>query len=339
MVKRIISSILACMFGIMCCIIVFADSVEVVKKEISAPQKTLFIGDSIAAGFGLEGYTGDGSDPPSSYASILSQKYKKELDGICSATVINAAVSGDTSSQLLEKLKSGELDKHIFGSDVVVISIGGNDIMQPALEFLSQDLQITNQQDLESYDTSKLANPSIIAMLNNRIEAINQNLDAFSVNLSQIISDIKSKTSGTIIIQTVYNPLDSTKEYEVISKLIGEKLSKLNNIISDNSKYENGQVNYLVCDVFSAFKGKSKQYTNIDKYDIHPNAEGHKVISELVDELIKQKKYSYEELVEVKDTPKAKLSTGKIYLTISLFFGVFLVLYLVVWVVFKKNQR
>lgn len=339
MIKRIITAALACIMAVMCSAVCFAESVEVVKKELTAPQKAVFIGDSIAAGFGLEGYTGDGSDPASCYASILSQKYSKENEGICPTTVINAAVSGDTSAQLREKLMNGELDKYIFGSDVVVISIGGNDILKPALEFLSEDLNIKSEDDLDKLDMSTLASPSTIALLNNRIEVINQNLDGFAQNLSDIISQIRSKTSALIIFQTVYNPLDSNKDYAVVSDMIGSRISRLNSIINEKSKGSDGKDVYLVCDVASAFAGKSSEYTNIDKYDIHPNAEGHKVISELVDKQVKTQKYSYEELVQVDETPKSTVNTSKIYVTLAIFFGGFIALFVAVWVIFRKSQR
>ncbi len=339
MFKKIISFAVSCVIAVSCAATCFAETkMEIVKKDLTAPQKLVFVGDSIAAGVGLDGYNGTGSNPPSCYASILKEKYFKEIDGACEFIMKNEAVSGDTSSDLLEKLQSGSLDASIYGSNAVVISIGGNDIMGPALDFLTQDLNIKSEQDVKNFDTSTLASPATLAKINDKLNIISENLSRFKSNLENIISTIRAKSNGVIIFQTVYNPLDSNKSIAILSETIGGKINELNNIIINGAKDENGNERYLVCDVFSAFAGKSKEYTNINKYDIHPNAEGHKVISELVDKQIKTQKYTFEELVEVKDSPKQKMSTTKIYVTVGLFFGGFFILFAFVWIKFKRSQ-
>ena len=341
MFKRLITALIAGAAVLSCTLTCFAEKkMEVVKTELAVPQKVVFVGDSIAAGVGLEGYNGTGSNPPSCYASILGEQYKKELDGTCEGLMRNGAVSGDTSDNLLDRLEKGELDDYLFGSNAVVISIGGNDIMKPALNFLSEDLGLKTQEDIKNFDTSKLANPATLSKINDQLQQISENLTNFKINVPKIINAIRSKTEAVIVFQTVYNPLDSNKSIAMLSNIIGEKITELNGIIESNSKNQDGSLNYLVCDVHKEFAGKSKELTNIDQYDIHPNAEGHKVISKLVDEQLRSRKYSYEELVEV-DTEKdgsKKMSNTRIYLTIGLFFGGFITLFVIVWVKFKRNQ-
>ena len=50
--------------------------------------------------------------------------------------MINKAVSGATSADFLELLKSGELDSDLKTSDAIVISIGGNDLLGILFDFL-----------------------------------------------------------------------------------------------------------------------------------------------------------------------------------------------------------
>lgn len=340
MFKRLISALIAGAAALSCTLTCHAEKkMEVQKKELAVPQKVIFLGDSIAAGYGLDGYTGTGSNPKDSYAYILGEQYKKELEGTCEGSMANAAVSGDTSKDLVEKLESGELDKYIFGSNAVVISIGGNDIMGPALNFLSEDLGIKSQADIKNFDTSKLARPETLSKINKHLETINANLTDFKINVPKIISSIRAKTDAVIVFQTVYNPLDSNESIAVLSNIIGEKITELNSIITANSKKQDGSLNYLVCDVHAEFAGKSKELTNIDQYDIHPNAEGHKVISKLVDDQIRSRKYSFEQLVEVDTNSNGKkMSNSRIYLTIGLFFGGFISLFVIVWVKFKRSQ-
>ena len=66
--------------------------------------------------------------------------------------------------------ESGSFDNHIFGSNAVVISIGGNDIMGPALEFLSEDLGLKSEEDIKNFNTLDLAKPSVLAKINESSE-------------------------------------------------------------------------------------------------------------------------------------------------------------------------
>ncbi len=340
MIKRIITAALACLTAAMLAITCFAESMEIVKKEITAPQKIVFLGDSIAAGYGLDGYTGDGSEPAGSYASLLKTKYTQELSGICSINVFNCAVSGDTSEQLLQKLNNKLFDSNLFGSDVVVISIGGNDLMSPMREFFAKEFGLQTSDDFSKFDKSKLQDITLLTKLPALLDTVTKLLEAFKKNLTDCVDYIHSKTQATVIVQTVYNPLDSMEDAKSISDAVGSKLGELNEIIKSKAKKDDGSLNYEICDVAAEFAGKSNEYTNIAKYDIHPNAEGHKVISELLDKIIKQKKYSFEELVEQKsDADKNKMSTTRIYVTIALFFGGFTALFVFVWIKFKRSQK
>lgn len=343
MFKKLISFALVCVMTISCSAVCFADtSMQVVKKEVSVPPNLLVLGDSIAAGVGLEGYTGTGNGPKGCYASILAEKYQKELPESCAMKMDNKAVSGYTSEDLLKQLTSASVDKNVLSSCAVVISIGGNDLMRPALEFVEKDLGLKTPEDIKNFNKAKLLLPSNLIKINEKLDEISANLTKYGENLDKIIGYIKNKAPNTlIVVQTVYNPLDSNKSIETLANMIGGKIDELNAIINSHAKKENGEQNYLVCDVHTAFKGKSSEYTNIDKYDIHPNAEGHKVISELVDKQLRTGKYSYEELVEVKTSNSKipKMSNTRIYVTVGLFFGGFLTLFVLIYIKFKHNTR
>ena len=137
--------------------------------------------------------------------------------------------------------------------------------------------------------------------------------------MTVILSASAQRQTLLSLFQTVYNPLDSNKSIEMVANMIGEKIDELNSYHRSRRRKSRRAMNYLVCDVYTAFKGKSNEYTNIDKYDIHPNAEGHKVISELVDKQLRTGKYSYEELVEVKTSNSKipKMSNTRIYVTVG----------------------
>ena len=340
MFKRIITIALACVIAVAYSITCFAETeMKLVKKDLPVPQKTVVLGDSIAAGYGLEGYADGGVYPPGCYASILGEKFEKELKDTCPSKVINYAVSGYTSADLLAKLRSGAYHDGLLGSNAVVVSIGGNDIMGPALQFLSEDLGLKTEEDIKNFNTANLAKPSVIAKIKDRLETVNSNLSDFKNNLKEIISAIRAETTAPIVFQTVYDPLAGKEGIKIVADLMAEKINALNQIIIDNSKDITGNDVYLICDVYEGFKGKESEYTNIDNFDIHPSAEGHKVISELVDKQLRTQKYSYEDLVEVKDEPKQKMTTAKIYIMLAVFFGGFITLFVIVWIRFKRDTR
>ena len=351
LIRRIITSAIACALAVSCAFSCFADDeseplgeIEVVTTEITAPQKITFLGDSIPAGVGLEGYA-VGTTPPSSYPALLEEKYKAENKDICDVKAVNLANSGDTSQQLWQKVGTSSFDSSLLASDVIVISIGGNDIMKPILEFVYNDLKITSQEDFKKFDTKTLMLPETMQKINSVLDTVTANIETFSQTLPKIISSLKEKVpNATIIVQTVYNPLDSNPSYSMLSGLVGAKISALNNVITTNAKGSDGKDNYIVCDVSTAFAGKSSQYTNIDKFDIHPNVEGHKKISELIDQIVKQKKYTHEEVRAVvnstadSSSKASKMSAGEMSLTVGLFFGGFIILFAVVTIMFKKKQ-
>lgn len=294
MKRKILSLFLICIFTFTWSFSAFADdsSQTASMTQTDAPGKIVFLGDSIAAGYGLAGYTGTSSaSPKDSYASILGEKYKNELSDVTQAQMVNLAVSGYTSSQVLSSLEDKQTLEQLTDSDVVVISAGGNDVMGPLLAFVYVGLGVKSPEDMNKLDPKVFSDPKTELKMKPTLAAITMNISAFTKNIKKITEIIHSKTDARIIVQTVYNPLDSEPGYADLSKIVGEKLGELNKAINDCS--DTGK-NYTVCDISAAFAGKSAELTNIGKLDIHPSAAGHKVIAQELDKVIKTAKYSIE---------------------------------------------
>ena len=292
MKRKILSIFLICAFIFTSSFTAFADdsSQSASLTQTDAPGKIVFLGDSIAAGYGLAGYTGSTTaSPKDSYASILGEKYKGELSDITQAQMVNLAVSGYTSTQVLKSLENQQTLEQLTGSDVVVISAGGNDVMGPLLAFVYVGLGVKSQEDMNKLDPKVFSDPKTELKMKPTLALITMNIKAFTENIRKISEMIHSKTNARIIVQTVYNPLDSEPRYADLSKIVDEKLGELNKAINDCS---DAGKNYTVCDISKAFAGKSSQLTNIDKLDIHPSAAGHKVIADELDKIIKTEKYS-----------------------------------------------
>lgn len=82
------------------------------KKEY-AIKTIAIIGDSVAYGYG----TKEG----------IAKYLKESFPG---SRVINLGINGLTSDGLVSRLKSGFWDQHIAAADLVLINIGGNDLLQ-----------------------------------------------------------------------------------------------------------------------------------------------------------------------------------------------------------------
>ena len=255
-----------------------------VTYNTEVPPKMMFLGDSIAAGYGLEGYSQNDLYSCSSYSNILKEKYEAELDGVCQHEMVNKAVSGATSGDLLDLIQSGELDEDLRDSDAVVISIGGNDMLEIMLEAL-KSMGITEKGDFNVRDIDVFsAASSLLSMDKDVDEALVQ----FEKNIRTISEELSQRTDGTVFVQTLYDPLEALSKFSMITDFSEEKIGKLNSVISENSLY-----GYKVIDVASSFKGKADNLTNIGEFDIHPNAEGHKVIADNVDAAFRATGFSY----------------------------------------------
>lgn len=92
------------------------------------PETVIAFGDSLTAGFGT---TGSGN-----YVSLLSNR-----TGI---PIINAGRIGDTTADALARLNSAVLDR---GPDIVIVLLGGNDLLQgvPVQQRISNITTIVQQ--------------------------------------------------------------------------------------------------------------------------------------------------------------------------------------------------
>ena len=308
---------------------------QIIEKQVDVPPNMLFLGDSIAEGYGLEGFETD-KYSCSSYANILRDRYAKELEGKCNENMINDAVSGDTSEQLLTHLTNGEFDQNLATSDVVVISIGGNDILEIFLDFLENDLKISFNESSASLDLGNISPLGVAQSLGDMSDNIDKALEKFDENLIKISDYINQKTDSVVIIQTLYNPIENIDQLEILENFAEKKISKLNEHIKNNAS-NGSQTNYIVADVAADFVGKAQKLTNISRFDIHPNTEGHKIIADRVDQTIRTQKYTYNEEIEVKPFLLRVISENK-GITVAVCTAIAAIIVGIVYVL-RKNKK
>lgn len=301
---------------------------ELVEKEYQTevPPKMIFLGDSIPAGYGLDGYTDSDNYNCESYANILKEKYKSELVEIIPHEMQNLAVSGATSDDLLDLIDSGKLDSALENTDAVVISIGGNDMLHIIFGLLA-DLGMSAENrtlDIENIDIL-----SALGQLMTMDGEIDDALTGFETNIQEISAKLNEKTSGEIYVQTLYNPLETFTDLQILVDFSEEKIDRYNEIVRNNA------VDYKVIDVAENFNGKCDELTRIRQLDIHPNEEGHRLIADIVDKSFRETGFSC--TVQEYSTPKLTfLAIALIFLG---FFALFLIIVLVIPNLFRKFKE
>lgn len=256
-----------------------------VTYDLEVPPKVVFLGDSIAAGYGLDGYTSGDNYSCRSYANILHERYSAELADVCDHQMQNFAVSGATSADLLELLNSGKLDSALANSDAVVVSIGGNDLLHNILGVI-EELGVTAENGrLNLDDVNIFAAAGALLTMDSDVDKA---LDGFEVNLQEISAALNEKTDGTIYIQTLYDPLEVFTDYQMVVDFSEKKLGRFNEIVKSNAPES-----YTVIDIADTFDGKCGDLTRIAALDIHPNEKGHEVIADTIDSAFRNTGFTY----------------------------------------------
>lgn len=239
-----------------------SDDCEVIG--LTSDDTVVFLGDSIAQGYALN--------------DVEKERYSSLIADETGCTVYNYAVPGDDGADLLELLASGTCTE-LANATVIVISIGANNVLKAADTLLPYYEQIQNGQAPETLDITET------------FGVIVQGIERFETELPQIISDIRAINSDAIIVmQTVYNPYRDYTEFKVeqnglqlsFSAFSASCVIGINDVINDNAE----ELGYTVCEVYEPFKEYEGNLINAlpdgSNVDPHPNAEGHKMLAELV---------------------------------------------------------
>lgn len=262
------------------------------------------LGDSITSGYGLEGYTsGDNYSAPKSFANQLGAAYSDYQ---------NFAVDGRTSGELLTALEDENISAALSGADTVVVSIGGNDFLQPMINSV-MSLFTENSELLEEFQNGEITDPEeyldIMREFTDAMTEAANSVDttATGENLRGILGRISelSPDCQTILL-TVYNPFEGVEGMELLDVTAREKLAELNAEITAAAEEYGAQT----ADIFTAFKGNAEGYTNISSMDIHPNKDGHALIYSILSEMTGTTEIPAEETMQPAAPSKGSPDTG-----------------------------
>ncbi|MCC5894157.1 MAG: hypothetical protein JJU16_01715 [Alkalibacterium sp.] len=207
---------------------------EAIPLEEELPQEDmndiLIIGDSIGSG------VGDGEK------SGLGERYLELLDeDIEDETLTNLSVSGYDSSQLVTMLASGEHNAAIAEADLIVISIGGNDLNSLAF-----------QRNI------------------NLPVAFEETLNTYTHNLEEMTSEIRDiNPDAQLALIGLYNPY---------SLIVPELTSYLLEWTDQTRSVVESDPGFTYVPTYDVFQDHLEDYLFVDFF--HPNEEGYQVIAE-----------------------------------------------------------
>lgn len=215
---------------------------KVVKKETNKEEKRAQI---VALGDSLTRGTGDTEGK--GYVGYLIQNLEKKTEQKLALT--NLGIKGLTSVQLAEQVKQKEVQRQIENADVLLITIGGNDLFRGG-----QGLVDMSPESLQP----------IVA--------------AFDQNLNAILSELRAvNQDAEIFFIGLYNPFIELENAEQTSKVVRE-WNYMSAEIS--TKYRNT----VFVPTFDLFQLNVNDYLFTDHF--HPNTEGYRLIAERVASLI-----------------------------------------------------
>ena len=224
----------------------FPDRVSLVIQEafdriFHRELKIVAIGDSLTYGFG-DGTGGGG------YVGILERSLNQERN---LSTFVNLGMPGHRSEQLLHRLDDWEIQQILADADIILITIGANDIMQVARE--------------------NITNLVIDDFLEERAE--------YEVRLRRILATIRDlNETADVYLLGIYNPFE--QYFEEI-----EELNQIVDVWNDTGrKVTEEKENMIFIPIVDLFSGNDDPVFADDHF--HPNYAGYYLIAERVLEYI-----------------------------------------------------
>ncbi len=239
----------------------------------------LSLGDSIAYGLNAA--------PGKSYADLL-YNYLKTIPVYSSLSLNNLAVSGDTSTGLLNQLQTSSYQAALKNAKIVTVSIGGDNLLEPVIDAVgtafgvsssdpnfTTDLTLAMAANATSTQTI-LDNLSTSSTLSAALQA---GVTQFAADFPQIISTIRTAApQAQLCVLNLYNPVSATDPlYGMFNPLI----EGINHSISSGAT----SGGYKVADVYTAF-ANTPGMVNFNlgnlELDPHPTTTGHVTIYQAI---------------------------------------------------------
>ena len=278
---------------IMCLFLTLCMALSLLPASALAAEEQVYLalGDSISSGYGL------------------SDKTKRFTDLVAAGkgyTQINHAVDGNTVSKMLEtQLAGGRLDEDIAKADFITVTVGGNDMLAPVYvkvaerynSLMGTDIkpdEITQFMLTASQVQKLLMFSSVCTVLEGdsseglppyiETPEFEESLADMEEDLAQLMDSIRDLNyKAHVVITTQYHPYRSfASQFTALGEPLDECAKAFRKLILECAE----EYDFLVADVYTAFRGNEKALCNADlatmNPDFHPNAAGHAVIAETI---------------------------------------------------------
>lgn len=252
-----------------------AASVPAAMYVSAAEKKILILGDSISAGYGL---------------AAGESGYYEYLAASLGGTVTNLAKSGATTADLLAVLDNSANAAAISGADYICISIGSNDLMQPAKSYFEEYAKEgESMMDTLRRTVKEQGAETIVTGLTRALRTPRSTAKGNYAVIGQKI--LALNPDAEIIFQTIYNPFEvpesflterkysanDIKNYNALLTYVTNNEEQLNNAMRDLAK--NDPDHCKVADIMEAFAGGGWLFDKILQKDVHPTPLGHAAIA------------------------------------------------------------
>lgn len=285
----------------------------VINATVGDEISIVVLGDSIASGYGLN------NAEENRFSALLAESLRGDFARV---SVANYAADGMTGSELADFLE-GQMPEEIADCDYVIISIGGNNVLDGLADSLGlselaaglgSDLIDGYQKYITASDGSEKENYAYaLDAINSLLRRVNNGFsdggladlskasaEKLRAELPAVIGALKNENpSARIIVQTVYNPYNGIVialpyiEETVPLAAYGETaVSGMNEVIEELSR-EQG---FTVAPIWREFADSEKKPINAAwsflpfgfSLDPHPNSDGHALMADVYYKIIKE---------------------------------------------------
>jgi lysophospholipase L1-like esterase len=253
-----------------------------VKAQANTSPVFTAIGDSISDGYSAD--TGKG------YVDLL-YNYLKVQSRYSGLQLNNLSIPGLTTTDLLNDLSTNtQFQNSIKNSNIITLSIGGNNLLAPVISTAEADFNINTTNDTNllttlSQDIKSIPEATRYQLYSQFINSSSQLPAELTAGDNQFISDFPNiikqikalAPQAKIYVLTIYNPFSTNDIYHnTFDQLIKTINSQIKSLSANN---------YEVVDVYTAFNNTySTPVVNFNflqgDIDPHPTNEGHEVIFE-----------------------------------------------------------
>lgn len=242
------------------------------EKSYAEAEILVTLGDSISAGYGLE------NPETERYSALLTERLVKKDKN--EWRDCNYAVSGDDSSDLLQRLDDGRAIR-LPAADVIAICIGANNLLGPFGEYM-QTVMDTKASSQDKKDAVKKLE-----------QGMDDGLKTLEADLDSMYDWIRKRNTtdeAKLYLMNIYNPYADCKKEKVpnmddnMADYAQKQVDRCNTVIE---KFANAHSDIVLVDIAQAFaecktvpiQGK-KEDDDMVIADPHPDTKGHQIIAD-----------------------------------------------------------